>query len=218
MQSFLDRGKDNRAPFLASFNNRNTALMAVRDDSPTFSNSEFSQLSDESDFEALLSPDGYLSICGFGSLLSERSARSTFPDLRNFRTAKLRGFRRIFCHVAPIFFDRGIANEETGEISSLSVEACEGETLIITVFEIKKSEVPSFIEREHEFRFLAVVPEVMNGLPFTTPAETRRSIFSVMVAIASIRYGGMISYRAVFIFDIVFWQQKILAKQPMTIS
>ncbi|XP_077218797.1 uncharacterized protein LOC143852989 isoform X1 [Tasmannia lanceolata] len=170
MQSFLDRGKDNRAPFLASFNNRNTALMAVRDDSPTFSNSEFSQLSDESDFEALLSPDGYLSICGFGSLLSERSARSTFPDLRNFRTAKLRGFRRIFCHVAPIFFDRGIANEETGEISSLSVEACEGETLIITVFEIKKSEVPSFIEREHEFRFLAVVPEVMNGLPFTTPA------------------------------------------------
>lgn len=28
------------------------------------------ELNDESDFESLLSPDGYISICGFGSLLS----------------------------------------------------------------------------------------------------------------------------------------------------
>lgn len=31
---------------------------------------EFRELKDESDFETILSPDGYLSICGFGSLLS----------------------------------------------------------------------------------------------------------------------------------------------------
>ncbi|KAL2244297.1 UNVERIFIED_CONTAM: hypothetical protein Sindi_0547700 [Sesamum indicum] len=114
------------------------------------------ELKDDSDFDRIVSPDGLVSICGFGSLLSERSARSTFPDLINFRVAKLNGFRRVFAHVAPIFFERGIAKPETKEISSLSVEPCENETLVVTTFEIQRSEIPSFIEREHEFRFLAV--------------------------------------------------------------
>lgn len=76
----------------------------------------------------------------------------------------------MFAHVAPIFFERGIAKPETKEISSLSVEPCEGESLIVTVFEIKKSEIPSYIEREHEFRFLAVQPETLEGNSYITPA------------------------------------------------
>lgn len=103
------------------------------------------QLNDESDFYQITSPDGLISISGFGSLLSgtynwpiaisiiiddrffcsfwkyaircvlraENSARSTFPNLINFRVAKLRGFRRVFAHVAPIFFERGIAKPKT---------------------------------------------------------------------------------------------------------
>ncbi|KAL0367776.1 UNVERIFIED_CONTAM: hypothetical protein Sradi_3667700 [Sesamum radiatum] len=141
------------------------------------------ELKDDSDFDRIVSPDGLVSICGFGSLLSERSARSTFPDLINFRVAKLNGFRRVFAHVAPIFFERGIAKPETKvqtpsmlsevtyfEISSLSVEPCESETLVVTTFEIPRSEIPSFIEREHEFRFLAVIPETFNGLLYTSPS------------------------------------------------
>lgn len=45
--------------------------------------------------------------------------------------------------MAPIFFERGIAKPETKEISSLSVEPCEGESLVVTVFEIEKSELDS---------------------------------------------------------------------------
>ncbi|KAF3596158.1 hypothetical protein DY000_02026624 [Brassica cretica] len=78
------------------------------------------ELVDESDFEKLISSENRISITGFGSLLSERSARSTFPDLENFRVAKLQGFRRVFAHAAPIFFERGIANLQTKEISSLT--------------------------------------------------------------------------------------------------
>ncbi|KAL1539120.1 hypothetical protein AAHA92_27783 [Salvia divinorum] len=128
------------------------------------------ELQDRSDFDQIVSSHELVSICGFGSLLSERSARSTFPDLINFRIAKLNGFRRVFAHAAPIFFERGIAKPETKEISSLSVEPCESETLIVTTFEIQRSEIPAFIEREHEFRFLAVIPETLNGLFYTTPA------------------------------------------------
>ncbi|GAB2294315.1 hypothetical protein Dimus_028525 [Dionaea muscipula] len=128
------------------------------------------QLDDESDFHKLVSPDGFISICGFGSLLSERSARSTFPDLIDFRVARLNGFRRVFAHAAPIFFERGIARPETMEISSLSVEPCEGEVLLVTVFRIQKTEIPSFMKRELEFRFLAIFPETLDGKPFTNPA------------------------------------------------
>jgi hypothetical protein len=102
---------------------------------------------------------GKVTIVGFGSLLSRRSARSTFPALENFRPAVLRGFRRIFAHVAAIFVERGIANVQTGEMSSLSVEPCDDKDaeLLVCLFEIPLSALPSFFEREQEFRW-AYVP------------------------------------------------------------
>ena len=33
--------------------------------------------------------DGLLTLTGFGSLLSKKSAKSTFPDLQNWRVAKV---------------------------------------------------------------------------------------------------------------------------------
>lgn len=128
------------------------------------------ELRNEADFASIANTDGEISICGFGSLLSEKSALYTFPNLRNFRVGVLHGFRRVFAHVAPVFLDRGIANIETKELSSLSVEPCVGESIVVTVFEISVSEVPAFIEREHEFRFLAVTVEDKEGQPFSQQA------------------------------------------------
>uniref|UniRef100_A0A0D9WFK2 Uncharacterized protein n=1 Tax=Leersia perrieri TaxID=77586 RepID=A0A0D9WFK2_9ORYZ len=116
------------------------------------------EMSSVEDFAAVASPGGgggRISVVGFGSLLSERSARSTFPELEGFRVAALRGFRRVFAHSAPIFFERGIAIEATKEFSSLSVEPCEGELIVVTVFEIKEQEV---------------VPEGLDGVPYANPA------------------------------------------------
>ncbi|XP_051152668.1 uncharacterized protein LOC127266452 isoform X3 [Andrographis paniculata] len=170
------------------------------------------ELKDEVDFEQIVSPDGLVSVCGFGSLLSERSARSTFPDLINFRVAMLMGFRRVFAHVAPVFFQRGIAKPETKEISSLSVEPCEGENLVVTTFEIRRSEIPAFIEREHEFRFLAkhlmgcftllqryyahVI--VMKNTSMTDAKEVKRCFLNDMDDMVLRRSGWMIFYHAVF--------------------
>ncbi|KAI3859606.1 hypothetical protein MKX03_007625, partial [Papaver bracteatum] len=88
---------------------------------------ELIELNTESDFKSLISPydNGYLSICGFGSLLSERSSRSTFPDLINFRIAELIGFRRVFAHTSSMFFERRIANPQTQKFSR-SVNSCDG--------------------------------------------------------------------------------------------
>eukprot|EP00246_Nothoceros_aenigmaticus_P015113 TRINITY_DN6129_c0_g1_i1.p1 TRINITY_DN6129_c0_g1~~TRINITY_DN6129_c0_g1_i1.p1 ORF type:complete len:225 (+),score=11.37 TRINITY_DN6129_c0_g1_i1:58-732(+) len=128
------------------------------------------ELNDAQDFRVIANEQNEISICGFGSLLSERSARYTFPDLLNFRQAILPGFRRIFAHTTPLFIERGIANMDTKEVSSLSVEPSAGEFLIVTVFEISIDEAPAFIEREHEFRFIVVVPQYPDGPPSTKPA------------------------------------------------
>lgn len=58
-----------------------------------------------------------ITILGFGSLLSEKSARLTFPHLANFRLGRVGPkYRRVFGHPASIFFQRDIADLVTLQI------------------------------------------------------------------------------------------------------
>jgi hypothetical protein len=77
-----------------------------------------------------------MTIIGYGSLLSERSARSTFPNLKNFRLGRVPNHRRVFGHVASVFFRQNIANKETLEMSSVDVEPCRGSSFVCSVFEV----------------------------------------------------------------------------------
>uniref|UniRef100_A0A7S4V1G2 Uncharacterized protein n=2 Tax=Alexandrium monilatum TaxID=311494 RepID=A0A7S4V1G2_9DINO len=105
-----------------------------------------------------------LTVLGLGSLLSERSSRFTFPQLRNFRRARVSGFRRVFSHPAPIFLERGIARQETLEMSSLSAEPCEEAGFLCTAFEVDGI-IPEFEEREMEFELRRVSFEGLDGAP-----------------------------------------------------
>ncbi|GLE04442.1 hypothetical protein PINS_up013384 [Pythium insidiosum] len=101
------------------------------------------------------SSEARMTIVGFGSLLSEKSARSTFGDgVKNFRLARMVNYRRVFAHPASVFFERGIANLATKEIASLSVEPAAGNSFLISVFDLPESMLPSFYEREEEFRII----------------------------------------------------------------
>lgn len=116
----------------------------------------------------LLDEDGLITVAGFGSLLSVASARSTFPALHNFRQGRIRGYRRVFAHTCTVFFARGIARPETGEISSLSAEpAGPDDFLTVSLFEIDGGgdAVRAFVEREHEFRFMSVDALGMDAAP-----------------------------------------------------
>ena len=132
-----------------------------------------------SNFRELWRPEGeegeaVVGVVGYGSLLSERSALSTFDSVENFRLgigererereerlrpkptddrpgddSTVRGYRRVFKHVAPIFLERGIAIRETMEMASLSVEeGCDEDAIVVSLFDMKASEVPAFISRE----------------------------------------------------------------------
>ena len=109
--------------------------------------------------------DNMITILGFGSLLSEKSSRTTFPGLQNFRLGRVPNFRRVFRHPASIFFQRGIANLETLEMSSLCAEPCDGSSgFVCSIFEVQNNDmmqsngVPSqaFLEREEEFSIIQV--------------------------------------------------------------
>ena len=99
-----------------------------------------------------------MTILGFGSLLSERSSRLTFPVLKNFRLGRLRNYRRVFAHPTALFFRRGIADLPTLQIGTLSMEPCPGHECLVTVFEVPTKDmledgIPSqlFLEREPEY-------------------------------------------------------------------
>ena len=119
--------------------------------------------SDDDEAKATDSED-MITILGFGSLLSETSSRTTFPDLQNFRLGRVPNYRRVFGHPASIFMQRGIGNLETKELSSLSAEYAEGHPgFICSIFEVPNDDMmenglPSeaFLEREEEFNIIEV--------------------------------------------------------------
>ncbi|KDO22421.1 hypothetical protein SPRG_12701 [Saprolegnia parasitica CBS 223.65] len=105
-----------------------------------------------------------VNIIGYGSLLSELSARSTFGHhVSRFRLARVKNYRRVFAHPASIFFQRGIARLETKEMASLSAEPCDGCSFTISVFEIPEDQLPGFYAREEEFKIETVEFEEVNG-------------------------------------------------------
>ncbi|KAJ1446187.1 Alpha/Beta hydrolase protein [Pelagophyceae sp. CCMP2097] len=107
-----------------------------------------------------------MTMLGFGSLLSEASARTTFPDLQNFRFVRVPGWRRVFGHAAAIFFERGIARKDTLEFSSLSAEPASADIgFIAACFEVDMDAVAfqRFEDREEEFDLVIANFESADG-------------------------------------------------------
>eukprot|EP01041_Mallomonas_annulata_P009940 gene9940-20668_t len=97
-------------------------------------------------------------IIGYGSLMSIKSARSTFPHLNDFRVIRLQGYRRVFAHSPCFFFQRGIAEPDLLRLSSLSVEAVEGCSFLGTAFSVTGTYIARWgqdqFEREYKNRGL----------------------------------------------------------------
>ncbi|KUF96797.1 hypothetical protein AM588_10008542 [Phytophthora nicotianae] len=101
-----------------------------------------------------------VAIVGFGSLLSEASARSTFGDgVHNFRLATVLDYRRVFAHPASIFFQRGIANLET-KVQLINYHFAVDP---MDVFDIPEELLPDFYEREEEFKIISAKFQELDG-------------------------------------------------------
>ena len=106
-----------------------------------------------------------ITILGLGSLLSERSARITFPELSRWRLVRVHGYRRIFAHTPSAFVQRGIASASTLEMSSLGAEPCEDASFVATAFDVPDdgSGMDAFREREEEYDLKMVKYEPLDN-------------------------------------------------------
>ena len=129
-----------------------------------------------------ISDDGTtITILGFGSLLSEKSSRLTFPNLTNFRCVRVPNYQRRFAHPTSIFFQRKIANLDTLEMASLSCDYQPNHSFIATAFDIPVSDMidtttntftpkAEFVHREEEF---AIIP-----VPYLELPETQKDVIN----------------------------------------
>ena len=148
-----------------------------------------------------------VTIAGFGSLLSRKSAALTFPDLSNFRKGRLlaapsdgadgaAAWRRVFAHTTAIFHTRGVARPETREVASLSVEPAVGAPsppppLLVSLFEVEATPeaAAALVDREHEFQLLALpVEDVVDGSDDAATASSTRRLAVVCAAWADAPY------------------------------
>lgn len=97
-----------------------------------------------------------ISVLGYGSLLSERSARETVPGLKNFRLVRVPGYRRIFNKVGVVFLSRHGADPEARQIASCATQAHPEAEIICSQFECSDAEFAQLYEREHRFQWVEV--------------------------------------------------------------
>ena len=129
----------------------------------------------------------YITICGIGSLLSEKSARRTFPNLINFRKAIVKNYVRCFNLVAISSLNFGdLEKRKIASVAAVHQSDLEEETIrkIIrlqsqdetrqeiemhcSVFEIPLTEEIwcAYMTREHryEFKFITIDQDFQNGV------------------------------------------------------
>jgi hypothetical protein len=97
-----------------------------------------------------------ITVLGYGSLLSQRSALETVPSLSGFRRVRVPGYRRIFNKVGVVFFSRHGADPASLEIASCSTQLMPGAEIICSAFEVPEADFPALYEREHRFRWIEV--------------------------------------------------------------
>jgi Inositol 1,3,4-trisphosphate 5/6-kinase ATP-grasp domain len=107
-----------------------------------------------------------VTIVGYGSLLSEWSARASMPTLENFRIAAIDGYKRCFHLVSMSAIRKKRANWITKEVAAVAAQeiqyenpdaqSADQEPMIVSVFDIPYSELPAYCTREQRYNFVSV--------------------------------------------------------------
>ncbi|CAE8612331.1 unnamed protein product [Polarella glacialis] len=111
-----------------------------------------------SDFEHL-SKDGFVTIIGFGSLVSEASVRGSF-DIKNFRYGTAFGTTRIFNRASWKTIEFGSARTPTAEIATVSMSIADdlaGANCRVALMDVDMQDgLRGFLRREVTYRMLEV--------------------------------------------------------------
>ena len=100
-----------------------------------------------------------VTILGYGALLSEASARLTFPHLTEFRLVRLKQYRRVFRHPHLFLIRQGVVHpSETLHLASLTVEPADEKcSFVAAAFSVTLDDEQrtAFVAREPEYRIIS---------------------------------------------------------------
>ena len=123
------------------------------------------------DIPEALRGDGPTTILAYGALLSESSARLTFPHLNNFRLVRVRGYRRVFCHPHLFLIGQNAVNlaDPSLRLASLSAEKVvtsdftspaeeDAAGFVVAAFDVELDDEQrkAFMERERAYQFAKI--------------------------------------------------------------
>lgn len=103
-----------------------------------------------------------IQVVGYGTLLSETSARSTSPSVANFRVVRVPGYVRVFSKVSPAWRRRTGGADDTA-IAVLAAREREGASFLGTTFDVEEDDFLALFEREHHYRWVEVACEEEDG-------------------------------------------------------
>ncbi len=101
-----------------------------------------------------------VTILGYGSLMSESSAKLTFPHLTNFRYVKVTSMKRLFIHPHLFLLSEGLIDpNETLKLASLSVEQTDdmNDSFIAVAFDVTldDNQRRDFVQREKAYNIIS---------------------------------------------------------------
>ena len=100
----------------------------------------------------------WVSVFGYGSLMTPESALKTMPNAVHHRCGTLMGYERIFSLVSVARIKAGLVNWDTKEVAALAVRPASDPSSAFVkgcIFDIPENELEAFKEREHRYK---VVP------------------------------------------------------------
>lgn len=110
-------------------------------------------------FPPALQPE-QVTLLGYGALLSESSSRLTFPELKNFRHVRVKGWRRVFAHPHLFFVQENLLDPlQTLKLATLSAEPApttDASSFVVAAFDVKLDEEQrrNFLKREPEYQIV----------------------------------------------------------------
>lgn len=99
-----------------------------------------------------------IQIVGYGTLLSEASARGTSPSVANFRVVRIPGYVRVFSKASPAWRRRYGVEPGSDEraIAVLAARERDGASFLGTSFTVNEDDFLALFEREHHYRWVEV--------------------------------------------------------------
>lgn len=104
-----------------------------------------------------------ITVLGYGSLLSERSARDSIRGLQNYRLVRVPGYKRVFNKVGIYFiYAYGVSPDDT-RIASCATRPDPDHDIYAVAFECSEDEFMVLFEREYKLRWVGADYIEANG-------------------------------------------------------